>query len=63
MPTRKDGKKKRNHTFIQVRNSTTRRMTKMTTREVMSFANTCANCLHVPTLADYELVKQRMLQA
>ena len=26
-------------------------------------ANTCANCLHVPILADYELFKQSMLLA
>ena len=25
------------------------------------FANTCANCLHIPVLADYELFKERML--
>ena len=27
------------------------------------FANTCANCLHIPVLADYELFKERMLLA
>ena len=27
------------------------------------FANTCANCLHVPVLAGYELFKERMMLA
>ena len=27
------------------------------------FANTCANCLHVPVLADYELFKEMMMLA
>ena len=27
------------------------------------FANTCANCLHIPVLHDYELFKSRMLLA
>ena len=40
-PTRKDGKKKRNHTFIQVRNSTTQRMTRTTTREVCLCQHLC----------------------
>ena len=31
-------------------------------REV-PFVNTCANCLHIPVLADYELFKERMLLA
>ena len=26
-------------------------------------ANTCANCLHIPVLPDYELFKSRMLLA
>ena len=25
------------------------------------FANTCANCLHIPVLDDYELIKERMV--
>ena len=27
------------------------------------FANTCANCLHIPVLPDYSLFKSRMLLA